>query len=152
MRRMRWRGLAKAALQVRLTALAHNLKRMATILRSTEHQIAKRPISSPPAATSFWSPCPLIPTKTSTPRTGLKYWMTSLDHWITSLRREIASCRSGSGELHIPPSKSRLHPAHVHSCRSRVLSLRAVRAAVQRPSGRRSNRQRGRIAPAEGFA
>ena len=35
MRRMRWRGLAKAALQVRLTALAYNLKRTATILRTT---------------------------------------------------------------------------------------------------------------------
>jgi len=35
MRRMRWRGLAKAALQVRLTALAYNLKRTVTILRTT---------------------------------------------------------------------------------------------------------------------
>ena len=35
LRRMRWRGLAKAALQVRLTALAYNLKRTATILRTT---------------------------------------------------------------------------------------------------------------------
>jgi len=35
MRRMRWRGLAKAAVQLRLTALAYNLKRTATILRTT---------------------------------------------------------------------------------------------------------------------
>jgi len=32
LRRMRWTGLAKAALQVRLTAIAYNLKRMAVIL------------------------------------------------------------------------------------------------------------------------
>jgi IS5 family transposase len=32
--RMRWRGLPKAALQVRLTAIAYNLKRTATILRT----------------------------------------------------------------------------------------------------------------------
>jgi IS5 family transposase len=30
---MRWRGLAKAALQVRLTAIAYNMKRTASILR-----------------------------------------------------------------------------------------------------------------------
>jgi IS5 family transposase len=35
MRRMRRRGLAKAAVQLRLTALAYNLKRTATILRTT---------------------------------------------------------------------------------------------------------------------
>ncbi len=34
LRRMRWRGLAKAALQVRLTAIAYNLKRIAAILRA----------------------------------------------------------------------------------------------------------------------
>jgi IS5 family transposase len=34
LRRMRWRGLAKAALQVCLTAMAYNLKRAATILKS----------------------------------------------------------------------------------------------------------------------
>jgi IS5 family transposase len=34
LRRMRWRGLAKASLQVRLTAIAYNLKRAATILGS----------------------------------------------------------------------------------------------------------------------
>jgi transposase, IS5 family len=33
LRRMRWRGLAKATLQVRLTAIAYNFKRSATILR-----------------------------------------------------------------------------------------------------------------------
>ena len=33
LRRMRWLGLAKAALQVRLTAMAYNLKRTAVILR-----------------------------------------------------------------------------------------------------------------------
>jgi hypothetical protein len=33
LRRMRWRGLASAALQVRLTAIAYNLKRTASILR-----------------------------------------------------------------------------------------------------------------------
>jgi IS5 family transposase len=32
LRRMRWTGLAKAALQVRLTAIAYNLKRTAVIL------------------------------------------------------------------------------------------------------------------------
>ncbi|HLU18401.1 MAG TPA: transposase, partial [Pusillimonas sp.] len=32
LRRMRWRGLAKAAVQVRLTAIAYNLKRMLGIL------------------------------------------------------------------------------------------------------------------------
>jgi IS5 family transposase len=32
LRRMRWRGLAKAALQVRLTAIAHNLKRASRIM------------------------------------------------------------------------------------------------------------------------
>jgi IS5 family transposase len=32
LRRMRWRGLAKAALQVRLTAIAYNLKRTASLL------------------------------------------------------------------------------------------------------------------------
>jgi len=35
LRRMRWRGLAKAALQVRLTAIAYNFKRTANILRSS---------------------------------------------------------------------------------------------------------------------
>jgi IS5 family transposase len=34
LRRMRWRGLAKASLQVCLTAIAYNLKRTASILRS----------------------------------------------------------------------------------------------------------------------
>jgi transposase, IS5 family len=34
LRRMRWRGIAKGALQVRLTATAYNLKRTMTILRS----------------------------------------------------------------------------------------------------------------------
>jgi transposase, IS5 family len=34
LRRMRWRGLAKAALQVRLTAIAYNMKRTTTILRN----------------------------------------------------------------------------------------------------------------------
>jgi transposase, IS5 family len=34
LRRMRWTGLAKAALQVRLTAMAYNLKRAAAILMS----------------------------------------------------------------------------------------------------------------------
>jgi IS5 family transposase len=33
LRRMRWKGLAKATLQVRLTAIAYNLKRTATIVR-----------------------------------------------------------------------------------------------------------------------
>ena len=33
LRRMRWKGLAKATLQVRLTAIAYNLKRTATIIR-----------------------------------------------------------------------------------------------------------------------
>nr|WP_251007858.1 transposase [Sphingobium sp. BHU LFT2] len=32
LRRMRWRGLAKAAVQVRLTAIAENLKRTMNIL------------------------------------------------------------------------------------------------------------------------
>ncbi|MBN9065481.1 MAG: transposase [Rhizobiales bacterium] len=32
LRRMRWRGLAKAAVQVHLTALAYNLKRSLTIV------------------------------------------------------------------------------------------------------------------------
>ena len=32
LRRMRWRGLAKAAVQVHLTAIAYNLKRSLTIL------------------------------------------------------------------------------------------------------------------------
>lgn len=34
LRRMRWRGLAKAALQVRLTAIAYNLRRGVTLLQS----------------------------------------------------------------------------------------------------------------------
>lgn len=34
LRRMRWKGLAKATLQVRLTAIAYNLKRAAPIVRS----------------------------------------------------------------------------------------------------------------------
>jgi IS5 family transposase len=34
LRRMRWLGLAKAGLQVRLTATAYNLRRSATILRA----------------------------------------------------------------------------------------------------------------------
>lgn len=34
LRRMRWRGLAKAALQVRLTAIAYNLRRGVTLLRA----------------------------------------------------------------------------------------------------------------------
>ena len=33
-RRMRWRGLAKAALQVRLTATAYNLRRAMAIVRA----------------------------------------------------------------------------------------------------------------------
>ena len=33
LRRMRWLGLAKAALQVRLTAIAYNLRRSVTILQ-----------------------------------------------------------------------------------------------------------------------
>jgi IS5 family transposase len=36
LRRMRWLGLAKAALQVRLTAMAYNLKRTAVILMMPE--------------------------------------------------------------------------------------------------------------------
>jgi IS5 family transposase len=36
LRRMRWLGLAKAGLQVRLTAIAYNLRRSATILRARE--------------------------------------------------------------------------------------------------------------------
>jgi IS5 family transposase len=36
LRRMRWLGLAKAGLQVRLTAVAYNLRRAATILRARE--------------------------------------------------------------------------------------------------------------------
>jgi transposase, IS5 family len=36
LRRMRWRGLAKAGLQVRLTAVAYNLRRSPTILRARE--------------------------------------------------------------------------------------------------------------------
>ena len=32
LRRMRWRGLAKAAIQVRLTAIAYNLKRTLCIV------------------------------------------------------------------------------------------------------------------------
>ena len=36
LRRMRWRGLAKASLQVRLTAIAYNLKRTANILRASQ--------------------------------------------------------------------------------------------------------------------
>jgi IS5 family transposase len=31
LRRTRWRGLAKAAVQIRLTAIAYNMKRMLTI-------------------------------------------------------------------------------------------------------------------------
>ena len=34
LRRMRWRGLAKAALQVRLTAIAYNLRRGVTLLKA----------------------------------------------------------------------------------------------------------------------
>jgi transposase, IS5 family len=34
LRRMRWRGLAKAALQVRLTAIAYNLRRGLTLLQA----------------------------------------------------------------------------------------------------------------------
>ena len=36
LRRMRWLGLAKAGLQVRLTAIAYNLRRSATLLRARE--------------------------------------------------------------------------------------------------------------------
>jgi IS5 family transposase len=36
LRRMRWLGLAKAGLQVRLTAIAYNLRRLATLLRARE--------------------------------------------------------------------------------------------------------------------
>ena len=36
LRRMRWLGLAKAGLQVRLTAMAYNLRRSATLLRARE--------------------------------------------------------------------------------------------------------------------
>jgi IS5 family transposase len=36
LRRMRWLGLAKAGLQVRLTAMAYNLRRSATIFRARE--------------------------------------------------------------------------------------------------------------------
>jgi len=35
LRRMRWRGLAKAAIQIRLTAIAYNLKRTARIVAAT---------------------------------------------------------------------------------------------------------------------
>ena len=34
LRRMRWRGLAKATLQVRLTAIAYNLRRGVTLLKA----------------------------------------------------------------------------------------------------------------------
>jgi IS5 family transposase len=34
LRRMRWRGLAKAALQVHLTAIAYNLRRGVTLLQT----------------------------------------------------------------------------------------------------------------------
>jgi IS5 family transposase len=36
LRRMRWLGLAKAGLQVRLTAIAYNLRRSVTLLRARE--------------------------------------------------------------------------------------------------------------------
>ena len=36
LRRMRWLGLAKAGLQVRLTAIAYNLRRSATLLKARE--------------------------------------------------------------------------------------------------------------------
>ncbi len=38
LRRMRWRGLAKAAFQVRITAMAYNLKRTVTILAPATSQ------------------------------------------------------------------------------------------------------------------
>jgi IS5 family transposase len=34
LRRMRWLGLAKAGLQVRLTAMAYNLRRMMVLVRA----------------------------------------------------------------------------------------------------------------------
>ncbi len=34
LRRMRWRGLARTALQVRLTAMAYNLRRALVIVRA----------------------------------------------------------------------------------------------------------------------
>jgi transposase, IS5 family len=37
-RRMRWRGIAKAALQVRLTAVAYNLRRGLTLLMPDDAQ------------------------------------------------------------------------------------------------------------------
>ncbi len=36
LRRMRWLGLAKAGLQVRLTALAYNVRRSATLMRARQ--------------------------------------------------------------------------------------------------------------------
>jgi transposase, IS5 family len=36
LRRMRWIGLAKAGLQVRLAAMAYNLRRTVTLLRGAE--------------------------------------------------------------------------------------------------------------------
>jgi IS5 family transposase len=35
LRRMRWRGLAKAGLQVRVTAIAYNLRRTLTLLQTS---------------------------------------------------------------------------------------------------------------------
>ncbi|HEV7265811.1 MAG TPA: transposase [Falsiroseomonas sp.] len=35
LRRMRWRGLAKAGLQVRLTAIAYNLRRALTLSQAS---------------------------------------------------------------------------------------------------------------------
>jgi hypothetical protein len=46
LRRMRWRGIAKGALQVRLTATAYNLKRAMTILRDDSLNGRRAPIAS----------------------------------------------------------------------------------------------------------
>jgi transposase, IS5 family len=50
LRRMRWFGIAKAAVQIHLTAIAYNLKRSSTIAPSTREAIA--PFAEAPSATS----------------------------------------------------------------------------------------------------
>ncbi|WP_246812923.1 transposase [Ensifer sp. ENS07] len=43
LRRMRWRGLAKAAMQIRLTAIAYNIKRTLKIVAAAARQATTRP-------------------------------------------------------------------------------------------------------------
>jgi len=58
LRRMRWRGLAKASIQVRLTAIAYNLKRTLNIVAAAARD--RRPAIVDRVTVAGWCVCVLV--------------------------------------------------------------------------------------------